>query len=201
MHFPVPAVIRLFNKIACRPAIAAALAVATSFAAHSQAPAPPGDQAPDELVLINGDVLHGKLVNETAGKVTFHDEPLGDITISSDKIKELHTSQKFGVIGKNVQLSGRTKTGEIPVGKLEIADQTVTLQPENTASTVTIPVKDAQYILDQATLDKYIRHTQGFFEGWNGPATAGASLVTATQNQYTVSGAISLVRVSLRWPG
>ena len=39
------------------------------------------------------------------------------------------------------------------------------------------------------------KKTAAAFAGWNGPVTAGATLVTATQNQYTVSGAIGLVRV------
>ena len=49
--------------------------------------------------------------------------------------------------------------------------------------------------MDSATLDKEINREPSFFAGWNGPVTAGATLVTATQNQYTVSGAIGLVRV------
>jgi hypothetical protein len=48
--------------------------------------------------------------------------------------------------------------------------------------------------VDQATLDKQMNHEPGFRSGWNGAATAGATLVTATQNQYTFSGGIGLVR-------
>ena len=48
--------------------------------------------------------------------------------------------------------------------------------------------------MDEATLNKQIYHQPSFFAGWNGPVTAGATLVTATQNQYTFSGAIGLVR-------
>ncbi len=43
-------------------------------------------------------------------------------------------------------------------------------------------------------MDKQLNHQPGFFAGWNGAATAGATLVAATQNQYTVSGGIGLVR-------
>src|SRR5579863_7159939 len=39
-----------------------------------------------------------------------------------------------------------------------------------------------------------MHHEPGFFAGWNGAATAGTTLVEATQNQYTVSGGIGLVR-------
>src|SRR5579863_9056893 len=46
-----------------------------------------------------------------------------------------------------------------------------------------------------------MHHEPGFFAGWNGAATAGATLVTATENQYTVSGGIGLVRTvpSVSW--
>jgi hypothetical protein len=37
------------------------------------------DPAPDTLVLSNGDTLHGKLVQEAGGTVTFHSDPLGDL--------------------------------------------------------------------------------------------------------------------------
>ena len=49
-------------------------------------------------------------------------------------------------------------------------------------------------ILDAATLQKQLNHEPSFFSGWNGAATAGGTVVTSTQDQYTVSGGISLVR-------
>ncbi len=49
--------------------------------------------------------------------------------------------------------------------------------------------------MDKDTLDKQLYHEPGFFTGWNGAATAGATLVSATQNQYTVSGSVGLVRI------
>ncbi len=52
------------------------------------------DPAPDVVVLSNGDTLHGKFVSAIGGKVTFHSDPLGDIALTWDKIKELHTGQK-----------------------------------------------------------------------------------------------------------
>lgn len=166
-------------------------------ATHSQPapdkkPAP--NAAPDVLVLSNGDTLHGKFVSATGGKVTFHSDPLGDISVPWDKIKEMHVTEKFGVLNSSVKLRGRHNVGQIPVGTLEVANQAVTVQPENAAPTKPIPVKDAQYIMDEPTLNKQVYHQPSLFAGWNGPVTAGATLVTATQNQYTVSGAIGLVR-------
>ena len=187
----IPAILPFLQR-SIRPVLfAAALGWALSSIAQSK-PAP--NPAPDVLVLSNGDTLHGKFVNEVAGKVTFHSDPLGDVSLGWDKIKELHTDQKFAVIDKNVKLLGKKTAGQIPVGTFEVENQAVTLHPEN-APAATIPVKDAQFILDTATLDKQVNHTPGFFTGWNGAATAGATIVTATENQYTVSGGVALARV------
>jgi hypothetical protein len=188
----IPAISPLLCRVIRPLLLAAAVSGALSCMAQS-APAP--NPAPDVLVLSNGDTLHGKLVNEVAGKVTFHSDPLGDVSLGWDKIKELHTAQKFAVLDKNLKLRGRKSAGQIPVGTFEVENQALTLHPENAPVAVPIPVKDAQYILDTATLDKQVKREPGFFAGWNGAATAGATIVTATQNQYTVSGAIGLVRV------
>ncbi len=175
--------------------LVAVVSTAAICAAQSKPTAPAADPAPDVLVLSNGDTLHGKFVSATAGKVTFHSDPLGDISVPWDKIKELHATEQFGVLNSTVMLRGKKNAGQIPVGTLEVANQYVTVHPENAAANAPIPVKDAQFIMDEATLNKQVNHQPSFFAGWNGPATAGATLVTATQNQYTVSGAIGLVRV------
>jgi Protein of unknown function, DUF481 len=172
------------------PCVAVLAAITPCIGQSKPAPAPD----PDVLVLSNGDTLHGKLVNSLQGKVTFHSDPLGDISLSWDKIKELHTTQKFAVLDKNVKLRGRKSAGNIPAGTLEVENQAVTVQTES-APPPPIPVKDAVFILDQATLDKQLHHEPSILAGWNGAATAGATLVTATENQYTVSGGFGLVRV------
>jgi uncharacterized protein DUF481 len=150
---------------------------------------------PDVLVLSNGDTLHGKFVNAIDGKVTFHSDPLGDVTLSWDKIKELHTSGSFAVFDKNVKVRGKKSAAALPTGTVEVANQSLTLHTENAAAPAPMPVANAQFIVDKATLDKQLYHHPGFFAGWNGAATAGASIVSATQNQYAFSGALALVRV------
>jgi len=169
------------------------ICAAQDKADQDKKPAP--NPAPDVLVLSNGDTLHGKFVSETAGKVTFHSDPLGDISVSWDKIKEMHVNEKLAVLDKTVKLRGKKSQQQVPVGTLEVADQAVTVHPENAAPAAPIQVKDAQFIIDEATLNNEIYHQPDFFAGWSGPATFGATLVTATQNQYAVSGAIGLVRV------
>jgi hypothetical protein len=182
--------ISLFQGNIGRLMIVAAMGASLACAAQNKPM-----QEPDVLVLINGDTLHGKLVSEIAGKVIFHSDPLGDISIGWDKIKELHTSQKFAVIDPKLKTRGKKAARQLPVGTIEVANQAVILHPENAAAEVPLPVKSAQYIMDEATLNKQVNQEPGFFSGWNGAAAAAAALVTATQNQYAVSGGISLVRV------
>jgi hypothetical protein len=153
------------------------------------------DPGPDVLVLINGDTLHGKFVSEIGGKVTFHSDPLGDITLEWSKIKELHTAGTFAVINKNEKITGKKSSRSIPTGTIEVTNQSLALHTDNAAAPAPIPVADAAFIMDKATLDKQLYHSPGFLSGWNGAATAGAAIVTATQNQYTLSGAIGMVRV------
>lgn len=149
---------------------------------------------PDVLVLSNGDTLHGKFVSAIQGKVTFHSDALGDISLTWDKIKELHTAEPFALLGKNSLQRGHKTVGTIPTGNLSVVNQTITLENTTMPALAPLATKDALFILDQPAVDKSVRHHPGFFAGWNGAATAGATLVAATQNQYTFSGGIGLVR-------
>lgn len=175
-----------------RFAILAAALSGGAFCAAQAKPAP--NPAPDVLVLSNGDTLHGKLVNEIGGKVTFHSDPLGDIAVSWDKIKELHAAEPFAVLDSRVKPPAKHSKISIATGKIDATSEAVVLQPESGPPLPPIPLKDAQFIMDAAALDKQINHEPGFFTGWNGAATAGATLVTASTNQYTFAGGVGLVR-------
>jgi hypothetical protein len=168
--------------------------LAGALNSHAQSK-PAANPAPDVLVLSNGDTLHGEFVSEVAGKVTFHTDSLGDVSLSWDKIKELHASEKFAVLDKNVKLRGKKDTGKIPIGSFDVADQAVTVHTEGGAVVPPIPVNNAQYVMDEATLNKQVYHQPSFFSGWNGAATGGATVVTATQNQFTISGGVAMSRV------
>ena len=92
---------------------------------------PAANAAPDVLVLSNGDTLHGKFVSSMGGKVTFHSDPLGDVTVGWDKIKELHSSQKFAVLDDKAKAMGRKASKELPVGTVEVENQTLTVHVDN----------------------------------------------------------------------
>lgn len=173
----------------------AAVLFCPALICSAQTTQPPADQnaAPDVLVLSNGDTLHGKLVGEAGGTVTFHTDPLGDVSLTWDKIKELHTAQNFAVLKPDQELRHRRDVKNLPVGTVAMTDQNVQLQPTNQAPATTVAVKDAAYIVDESTLRKQAGET-GFFVGWNGSATAGATIVEATQKQYNFAWGLGLVR-------
>jgi hypothetical protein len=160
-------------------------------AEDKKAPAP----EPDVLVLANGDTLHGKLVKAIGDTVTFHSDALGDLSVPWAKIKELHAGENFAVLSKNMKSRGKHAAEQLPEGALDATSEAVTVHPaDEPATQPAIPVKDAQFIVDKATMEKQIHHEPGFFAGWNGAATAGATVVSATQNQYTVTASVGLVR-------
>ena len=183
--------IRCVSYSAVRPSLSALILVGMLLLAPVWSAA---QDPTDVLVLSNGDTLHGKFVNEIDGKVTFHSDALGDLSISWDKIKELHTTGSYAVLDKNVKVRSKKHAAAIPEGQLEVSNKTIAVRTPNATPPPSIPVEDAQYIMNKATLDKELYHQPGFLTGWNGAATAGAAVVAATQNQYTFSGAVGLIR-------
>lgn len=188
----------LLKDLAPRPRIALIAVIAALVSPLCTAQKPPAP--PDVLVLSDGDTLHGKLVNEVSGKITFHTESLGDVTVTFDKIKELHAGGNLAVLDKTVKRGRKKGEDQIPSGSIDVEAGAVTVHGAH-APAAPIPVKNAEYIVDAPVLDKQLNHEPNIRTGWNGAATAGATLVQATQNQYTVSGALGLVRVvpSVTW--
>lgn len=145
-------------------------------------------------MLSNGDTLHGHFVRAIEGKVVFHSDVLGDLSLGWDQVKELHTAGRFAVLDKNTRLHGRRSEGALPSGSIAVADHAIHIETEGAPAPPPIPVKDARFILDLPTLDRDIHHQPGLLSGWQGAATAGGTIVSATQHQYTLSGGVNLVR-------
>lgn len=173
------------------PRLAILLLAAAILPAAAEPAAP---AAPDTLVLANGDTLHGHFVRAIEGKVVFHSDVLGDLSLSWDQVRELHTAGRFAVLDKNTQLHGRRSEGALPSGAIAVADHAIRIETEGAPAPPPIPVKDTRFILDLPTLDRDIRHQPGLLAGWAGAATAGGTIVSATQHQYTLSGGVNLVR-------
>jgi hypothetical protein len=154
----------------------------------AQTPAPKPE--PDVLIFTNGDKLVGHFLGSTGGTITFKSDMLGDVHVDWSKVKELRTSTKFAVIRKGVKVRHKDESG-VPQGPVAVADQKIEVAATPPQS---VPVGDAAYVVDQAAFNKAVMQTPGFFKSWTGTVTAGASLVEATQDSRTFTGAINLVR-------
>lgn len=161
-------------------------------AASKKSPEP----EPDTLILTNGDHISGKLVRAVGGRVYFHSGILGDLEVKWDNVRELRTASPLVVLGKNVSIRHGKISTTLPHGTISVADQLITVHPENGVTIPPIPVKNAEYIVDETTLKKQITGHPGALSGWNGSASAGATVIQATENQYTFTGALSLVRTA-----
>ena len=179
-----------FRRAACA-LLATVLGASLACAANAE-PEKKLAAATDVLVLSDGDTLHCKFVNEIGGKVTFHTDSLGDVTLGWDKIKELHTTEKFGVLQQSATGKGKHAAGNIPTGPVDVTEGKLTVNAEG--APVSLPVAKAQFVMDDAALRKQVFSEPGFFAGWDGAATAGATVVSSTTNQYTFSGAVNMVR-------
>lgn len=195
--FPRPSP-RIYPRLA---AFMLTTALCGSAICIAQNNAPPKNE-PDVLILSNGDTLHGKLVNAIAGKVTFHTDDAGDLTLPWSKIRELRTGGNFAVLSSNSGLKTRKQQGAIPAGTLVEENQSITVHPSGGGSALApMPVGRAQYVIAASELEKEATGRPSLLMGWGGTASAGATVVNATQNQYTFSGGLGLARVvpSVTW--
>ena len=149
---------------------------------------------PDVIFFTNGDQLTGKLLREVAGSVTFHSDIAGDVTVTWDKIKSIRSSQQFAVVQQGQHVTRKTANTEIVQGNVQVQDDQVKVTPANAGASKDIPVKNAQYIIDQSTFGKEVLRNPGFGYGWSGTITAGATLVEATQNSRNFTGGAALAR-------
>jgi hypothetical protein len=173
-----------------------ALSIGT-FSLYAQDAAAASNGRPPELdVLIfnDGEKLIGHLERAVGTTVFFKSDMAGEVKVDSSKIKELRTAGKFAVVGKVVTLRKHLDTASIPHGTLTIANDEVKVTPDNRAKVQTLPLTGTGFIVDENTFTKNVLTLPGFFEGWKGAATAGVSLVLATQKNRTVTSAINLVR-------
>ncbi len=164
----------------------------------------------DILTFSNGDSLQGQLEREISGTVYFKSDELGEISVPWSKIKSLHTQEGFVVLENRPGVHLRHFVAEASHGNLSVENNRISVSPgdkppaapvahaekgESVArAPQPIPVGNVQYILDEATFDRQVREEPNVLEGWNGSATAGVTLVQGTENQYTYTSALALVR-------
>ncbi len=164
----------------------------------------------DTLTFENGDTLSGKLNREVSGSVSFQSDELGEVNVPWSKIKSLHTQNGYVVLENKPGVHIRHFVADVARGTLAVTGGAIQVNPGTTPPAALearpvggeaavaarpIPVKDAQYILDEPTFDRQVRHEPNFFEGWNGSATAGVTVVQGTENQYAYTSAVALTRI------
>ena len=91
---------RAFSRLptTLRTLLGVTLGLTFALPGHAQSAPAAAAPAPDVIIFTNGDQLTGKLLREVGGSVTFHSDIAGDVTVTWDKIKSIHTSQQFAVI-------------------------------------------------------------------------------------------------------
>ncbi len=152
---------------------------------------PPDNQ--DTITLTNGDTLTGKVGKVTFGKVAFHDDVLGDLTIPLSKIKTMNTKIAFAAASTAESLTRKNVAEEVPVGKVSIENETVKITPQSGGERQ-FPAKDLSFMLDAEAYQRELHNESDFFYGWTGTATVGATLVEATNSSQTYTGTLAFVR-------
>jgi hypothetical protein len=147
------------------------------------------------IVFNNGDQLTGKFLRSAGGNVVFHSDIAGDVKVSWDKVKEIHSGSQFVVLQKGFHPGHKALPAHLPSGSLSVENKQIELTPSDGARTEPIPLANVDYVIDRPTFDKALRHQPGFFSAWTGNALGGATIVEATQNTYTFNGGVALVRV------
>ena len=161
--------------------VAASIAFAQE---HSAAP------LPDVLVFINGDQLTGTLVRGVGDSILFKSDMAGEVTVPLAKVKELRSQGKFAVLKKDTPVTrGQIHPGPVVMTKGDVIVTSPVGGPQQ------IPVKDVAYILDESTFNREVEGTPGFFAGWNGALTAGATFLQSTQHGGTFNAGLNLARM------
>jgi Protein of unknown function, DUF481 len=174
---------------ALRPVLLSLLAGLCVLPFSANAQDKPAKPAPDVLVFTNGDQLTGTLERGVGDSVVFKSDIVGEITVSMDKVKELHASGGFVVLKKNEKI---TRTSKKP-GTITYADNAITVTNPSGAPEA-VPVKELAYIIDQTTYTKEVTTNPSPLSGWSGSVTGGATIIRSTQDGTNFNAGINLVR-------
>ena len=140
------------------------------------------------VVFVNGEQLTGELEHANGDGITFKSAMAGEITVKWANIKDLHSGKSFALIAKNVNLRRRDALAIAPQGAVAADAANVIIGGKTT------PIGNTSLIIPDADFARAIQQQPNLLHGWGGTATAGASLVRATQNSTTFNSAIALTR-------
>src|SRR5580698_225523 len=147
--------------------------------------------APDVIVFTNGDQLTGTLERADGDSFVFKSDIVGEVTVTADKIKELHAGGKFVALKKNEKI---TRTSKRPAD-ITYADSVISLADESSSTTPeTVPVKDLAYLIDSDTYTKEVTSNPGIWYGWHCAVSGGITLIESTNYGETFTAAVNLIR-------
>jgi len=143
----------------------------------------------DVVVFNNGDQLTGKFERAVGDSILFKSDTIGEVTIPMSKVKELKSSNNFVVLRKDENVTREPKQAEA----IRVENGAVTQTPPS-GNAETIPAKNVGYIVDGATYNKELNGNPGFFSGWDGSVTGGATVLQSTSHGQTYTAALGLFR-------
>jgi hypothetical protein len=172
-------VLSLFSGALFQPAVTA------------QAQGAAAKPAPDVIVFTNGDQLTGTLERVAGDSFVFKSDVVGEVTVSADKIKELHANGKFVALQKNEKI---TRTSKQP-GPVTYGDNAISVADTPSSTPEVIPVKNLAYLVDSATYTAEVTGNPGIWYGWHGAVSGGITLIESTQTGQSYNAAVNLVRL------
>ena len=146
------------------------------------------------MIFVNGEQLTGEFESANSDGITFKSVKAGEIKVSWKNVKELRTDRDFALLSKNEKLTRKDADAIVPQGAITVQGKNVVVA--TAAGPKTVPVANADRILDAKGFDKALNNPPGILDGWQGTATGGVSLVRATQDSTTFNGAINLTRAT-----
>ncbi len=149
---------------------------------------------PDVIIFANGDQLTGVLERGTGNSVVFKSDMAGEITVSLDKIKELHSSGNFAVLRRDAPIKSVAAARAVTPGVASYADGKLTIMPLPAGTEMVVPEAQLAYSIDQATETQEVSGQSGLCDGWTGALSGGATIVRSTDYGETFNAGIALVR-------
>src|ERR1700734_3047200 len=106
------------------------------LAPQAWAQGPAAKPSPDVIVFTNGDQLTGTLERATGDSFLFKSDVVGEVTVTADKIKELHAGGKFVALKKGEKI---TRTSKQP-GAFTYGDNAITVADTKSGTPEAVPV-------------------------------------------------------------
>jgi hypothetical protein len=146
---------------------------------------------PDVIVFTNGDQLTGTLERASGDSFVFKSDVVGEVTVSADKIKELHANGKFVAIKKDEKI---TRTSKQP-GAMTYDDNAISVTDTKSGAPEVIPVKNLANLIDDATYTAEVTSNPGIWYGWHGAISGGITAIESTQTGQSYNLAVTLARL------